>query len=71
MRSGRMLAEDEPSILLDRFNQTTLENVFLQLCYDDQNRLEQENFPINENILQSNNQRKQIRKYFLLIKIER
>ncbi|CAF1123969.1 unnamed protein product [Rotaria sp. Silwood1] len=42
MRSGRMLAEDEPSLLLNKYNQTSLENVFLQLCFQDQNRFQQE-----------------------------
>ncbi|CAF2693615.1 unnamed protein product [Rotaria sp. Silwood2] len=41
MRSGRMLAEDEPSLLLHKYNQTSLENVFLQLCSQDQNRFQQ------------------------------
>ncbi|CAF3754855.1 unnamed protein product [Rotaria socialis] len=36
MRSGRMLAEDEPSRLLTKYNQTSLENVFLFLCVEDQ-----------------------------------
>ncbi|CAF1453106.1 unnamed protein product [Adineta steineri] len=40
MRSGRMLAEDEPSRLLTIYNQTSLENVFLHLCLEDQNRLQ-------------------------------
>ncbi|CAF4624595.1 unnamed protein product [Rotaria socialis] len=46
MRNGRMLAEDEPSLLLNKYNQTSLENVFLQLCCQDQNRL-QEQMPIS------------------------
>ncbi len=79
MRSGRMLAEDQPSILLNKYNQTvclydltiqknkdflkqSLENVFLQLCYDDQNRLEEQNLPINSinqnPIIKSTNQKK-------------
>ncbi|CAF3547196.1 unnamed protein product [Rotaria sp. Silwood1] len=41
MRSGRMLAEDEPSSILNKYNQISLENVFLQLCYQDQNRIQQ------------------------------
>ncbi len=64
MRSGRMLAEDEPSRLLTKYNQTvcfflnlfkiinsienlfqSLENVFLHLCVNDQNRIQQN--PIN------------------------
>ncbi|CAF3075028.1 unnamed protein product [Rotaria sp. Silwood2] len=36
MRSGRMLAEDEPSLLLIKYNQTSLESVFLYLCVEDQ-----------------------------------
>ncbi|CAF0811762.1 unnamed protein product [Rotaria sordida] len=46
MRSGRILAEDEPSLLLNKYNQTSLENVFLQLCYHDQDR-SQEQIPIS------------------------
>ncbi|CAF3240969.1 unnamed protein product [Rotaria sp. Silwood2] len=42
MRSGRMLAEDKPSALLNRYNQTSLESVFLQLCFQDQNRIQQQ-----------------------------
>ncbi|CAF1626056.1 unnamed protein product [Adineta ricciae] len=41
MRSGRMLAEDEPTRLLAKYNQTSLENVFLNLCREDQNRVQQ------------------------------
>ncbi|CAF1396368.1 unnamed protein product [Adineta ricciae] len=47
MRSGRMLAEDEPLKLLNQYNQTSLENVFLHLCFNDQNRIERENLPIS------------------------
>jgi hypothetical protein len=32
MRSGRLLAEDSPENLLRDYNQTSLENVFLELC---------------------------------------
>ncbi|CAF0918390.1 unnamed protein product [Adineta steineri] len=39
MRSGRILAEDEPTNLLNKYNKTSLENVFLHLCYNDQNRI--------------------------------
>ncbi|CAF1177903.1 unnamed protein product, partial [Didymodactylos carnosus] len=39
MRSGRMLAEDEPIALLAKYNQSSLENVFLNLCVEDQNRV--------------------------------
>ncbi|CAF1478403.1 unnamed protein product, partial [Rotaria sordida] len=46
MRSGRILAEDEPSSILNKYNQTSLENVFLQLCYQDQNRIQQ-HVPVN------------------------
>ncbi|OQR77411.1 ABC transporter G family member 20-like, partial [Tropilaelaps mercedesae] len=35
MRSGRMLAQDEPERLLEDFNCDTLEEVFLQLCLAD------------------------------------
>jgi hypothetical protein len=41
MRNGRMLAEDEPSRLLTKYNQTSLENVFLHLCLYDQNHNQQ------------------------------
>ncbi|UJR38629.1 hypothetical protein I4U23_031294 [Adineta vaga] len=69
MRSGRMLAEDDPLNLLTQYNQNTLENVFLHLCFNDQNRIENENLsitttvsnPINQ--INSNiNQTKDIRK---------
>lgn len=35
MRSGRMLAQDEPDRLLVDFNCSTLEDVFLSLCLAD------------------------------------
>ncbi|XP_022701989.1 ABC transporter G family member 20-like isoform X5 [Varroa jacobsoni] len=35
MRSGRMLAQDTPDRLLEDYNCTTLEDVFLQLCLAD------------------------------------
>lgn len=38
MRSGRMLAEDEPSRLLTIYRQSSLEDVFLVLCQADQTR---------------------------------
>ncbi|CAF1082800.1 unnamed protein product [Rotaria sp. Silwood1] len=41
MRSGKMLPEHEPSSILNKYNQTSLKNVFLQLCYQDQNRIQQ------------------------------
>ncbi|CAF4035754.1 unnamed protein product, partial [Rotaria sordida] len=49
MRSGRILAEDEPNHLLNQYNETSLENVFLQLCYEDQNRLQQQTTMNNNN----------------------
>jgi hypothetical protein len=40
MRSGRLLAEDSPENLLRDYNQTSLENVFLELCMkNDENKL--------------------------------
>jgi hypothetical protein len=40
MRSGRLLAEDSPENLLRDYNQTSLENVFLELCIkNDENKL--------------------------------
>ena len=32
MRHGRLLAEDSPSRLLDIYNHSSLEDVFLELC---------------------------------------
>ena len=32
MRFGRLLAEDSPAALIETYNQTNLENVFLSLC---------------------------------------
>ncbi|CAF1059337.1 unnamed protein product [Rotaria sp. Silwood1] len=49
MRSGRILAEDEPNHLLNQYNETSLENVFLQLCYEDQNRIQQQTTMNNNN----------------------
>ncbi|XP_026687816.1 ABC transporter G family member 23-like [Diaphorina citri] len=37
MRSGALLAEDSPSYLLEYYNCSTLEDVFLYLCEQDQN----------------------------------
>ncbi|CAF4884462.1 unnamed protein product, partial [Rotaria sp. Silwood1] len=42
MRSGRMLAEDEPNHLVNQYNEISLENVFLRLCYEDQNCIQQQ-----------------------------
>ncbi|CAF2873493.1 unnamed protein product [Rotaria sp. Silwood2] len=50
MRSGRMLAEDEPNHLLNQYNETSLENVFLHLCYEDQNRIQQQTATNNNNV---------------------
>lgn len=36
MRNGRILAEDSPENLLNTFEESTLENVFLKLCLKDQ-----------------------------------
>ncbi|CAF4598922.1 unnamed protein product, partial [Rotaria sp. Silwood2] len=49
MRSGRMLAEDESNHLLNQYNETSLENVFLHLCYEDQNRIQQQTATNNNN----------------------
>lgn len=35
MRAGRMLDEDKPSSLLDRYNMMSLESIFLYLCHHD------------------------------------
>lgn len=35
MRNGRILAEGPPDKLLEKFNQTSLEDVFLHLCIKD------------------------------------
>ncbi|KAK7499796.1 hypothetical protein BaRGS_00008887 [Batillaria attramentaria] len=35
MRAGRMLDEDKPSNLLDRYNMVSLESIFLYLCHHD------------------------------------
>lgn len=37
MRSGTLLAEDSPDYLLRYYNSTTLEDVFLHLCQEDEN----------------------------------
>ncbi|UJR07556.1 hypothetical protein I4U23_011844 [Adineta vaga] len=55
MRSGRMLAEDEPTRLLIKYNQTSLENVFLDLCRTDQNRIQQSPKNSKENNAQTDN----------------
>uniref|UniRef100_T1IX93 ABC transporter domain-containing protein n=1 Tax=Strigamia maritima TaxID=126957 RepID=T1IX93_STRMM len=36
MRNGRFLAEDEPTMLLNRYNLPTLEDVYLKLCREDE-----------------------------------
>ncbi|CAF1347839.1 unnamed protein product [Rotaria sp. Silwood1] len=52
MRSGRMLAEDEPLSLLIKYNQTSLESVFLHLCVEDQkNVLKSSSHSINQDDL--------------------
>ncbi|CAF1284439.1 unnamed protein product [Rotaria sp. Silwood1] len=52
MRNGRMLAEDEPSRLLIKYNQTSLESVFLYLCVEDQkNVLKNSTHSINQDVL--------------------
>ncbi|XP_076438732.1 ABC transporter G family member 20-like isoform X2 [Babylonia areolata] len=35
MRGGRLLEEDKPSVLMDRYNMTSLEGIFLHLCHHD------------------------------------
>src|SRR5437868_6072354 len=35
MRSGKILAEDNPQVLLNRYSSTKLEDVFLKLCYSE------------------------------------
>ena len=35
MREGRLLAEEEPGALMERFQASTLESAFLHLCQQD------------------------------------
>lgn len=39
MRNGKILAEGSPDALLQRFQQSSLEGVFLHLCVKDDNTL--------------------------------
>jgi len=38
MRSGRILVEDSPGTLMSTYNVPTLDDVFLKLCIEDENR---------------------------------
>ena len=46
MRSGKILAEDEPNLLLDKYVSTNLEEVFLKLCDSDDNDNKNNSFDI-------------------------
>ncbi|XP_052805290.1 ABC transporter G family member 20-like [Mya arenaria] len=49
MRYGRILAEEEPLKAIERFNMTSLENVFLRLCEEDcEGTLPEPRLPRNE-----------------------
>lgn len=59
MRNGRLLAENNPKVLMRKFNENNLENVFLKLClledknfYD--NKDERYESDINVNIVKNN-----------------
>lgn len=59
MRNGRLLAENNPKVLMRKFNENNLENVFLKLClledknfYDNKN--ERYESDINVNIVKNN-----------------
>ena len=39
MRSGKILAEDEPNLLLNKYESNNLEDVFLKLCHSETNEL--------------------------------
>ena len=45
MRSGRLLAEDAPSNLLERYGETSLESVFLKLCLADDDDVDEASTP--------------------------
>ena len=48
MRSGRLLTEDSPDDLLRHYNLSSLENVFLKLCMNDEGKsqIEQRSEPL-------------------------
>ena len=39
MRNGALLAEDNPAKLMESYNLTTLEDVFLKLCMNQSNQV--------------------------------
>jgi len=39
MRDGKLLAEDNPNLLLNRYDLPNLEEVFLKLCYLENNQI--------------------------------
>ena len=44
MRSGKILAEDEPNLLLNKYESNNLEDVFLKLCHSETEDLNSEEF---------------------------
>lgn len=59
MRNGRLLAENNPKVLMRKFNENNLENVFLKLCLLENKNLyhskdERYESDINENIVENN-----------------